>query len=277
MSVDSVQIATTINYAKSSLKAINGMTFLLNNNWTINDSSNSNPTLPVCFFDVLSMQEICDSDITTKKMIMFNSGKDKDSQLPVIETIADNIKPNPKKYNMEILVPFGDNFSSVIKTMSAKASFMAGYNSNFISSEIENVFSTISSATNIFGNALLALAETLFTTIIQKDIIDFSYVTRSPSFNKTSLEAMWKNRSILKLKSWEDWEYKNVSIVNYTISKKGTEDDYYRATLVLQEMPILTVVPDSISLHKKPNKSDLTSVLVGNKLQTLFSALDTGE
>lgn len=53
--------------------------------------------------------------------------------------------------------------------------------------------------------------------------------------------AMARNRSVLKMKSWDSWDYKYVIIKNINITKDGINDDYFNATLEVQEVPILTV------------------------------------
>jgi hypothetical protein len=64
---------------------------------------------------------------------------------------------------------------------------------------------------------------------------------QQPDFNKQSLELMWKLRHIVKMKMWNSWEYKYVALVDIDISKEGTEDGVYEATLTVQEMPIVTM------------------------------------
>jgi hypothetical protein len=44
-----------------------------------------------------------------------------------------------------------------------------------------------------------------------------------------------------KMKMWNSWEYKYVALVDIDISKEGTEDGVYEATLTVQEMPIVTM------------------------------------
>ena len=42
---------------------------------------------------------------------------------------------------------------------------------------------------------------------------------------------------------WNSWDYKYVSIIDIDITKEGTEDGVYEATMTLQEMPIVTMYP----------------------------------
>ena len=56
---------------------------------------------------------------------------------------------------------------------------------------------------------------------------------------------MWKLRHIVKMKMWNSWEYKYVAIMDMDITKEGTEDGVYEATLTVQEMPIVTMYSKS--------------------------------
>ena len=51
-----------------------------------------------------------------------------------------------------------------------------------------------------------------------------SNIISQPDFNKNSLELMWQMRRILKIKMWNSWTYKYVSIIDLDITKEGTEN-----------------------------------------------------
>jgi hypothetical protein len=63
--------------------------------------------------------------------------------------------------------------------------------------------------------------------------------------NKNSLEAMAESGRILTMKMWTGYEYKYVVITGMTLDKQPQEDDSFRGTLQLQEVPVLTMTePD---------------------------------
>ena len=43
------------------------------------------------------------------------------------------------------------------------------------------------------------------------------------------------------MKMWNSWEYKYLAINDIDITKEGTEDGVYEATLTLQEVPVMTM------------------------------------
>lgn len=71
-------------------------------------------------------------------------------------------------------------------------------------------------------------------------------ITKLPSvndvtyINKQSLDAMWEKSHLLCMKMWTGYDYKFVAITNMTVEKKPIEDDVFRVTLQVQEMPVLT-------------------------------------
>ena len=75
--------------------------------------------------------------------------------------------------------------------------------------------------------------------------------TQQPDYNKQSLELMWKLRHIVQMKMWNSWEYKYVAITDMDITKEGTEDGVYEATLTVQEMPIVTMYNEDITRKMK--------------------------
>ena len=59
-------------------------------------------------------------------------------------------------------------------------------------------------------------------------------------YNKASIEYMWSNRRILKLKLWNGWKFKYLIIKDFDVTKIGENGDFYEGTLTCQEVPILT-------------------------------------
>ena len=59
-------------------------------------------------------------------------------------------------------------------------------------------------------------------------------------YNKASIEYMWSNRRILKLKLWNGWKFKYLIIKDFDVTKTGENGDFYEGSLTCQEVPILT-------------------------------------
>ena len=74
------------------------------------------------------------------------------------------------------------------------------------------------------------------------------------------------------MKCWNGWKYKYVSIEDYQPSKAGDEDDFYTATLVLTEMPILTVRNEGNKLTSVTSK--LGSFLKVDSIKNMLDRLE---
>jgi hypothetical protein len=59
--------------------------------------------------------------------------------------------------------------------------------------------------------------------------------------NMNSLEAMADSCRTLCMKMWTGYDYKFVMITSMTYDKDPKEDNVFRASLALQEMPVLAV------------------------------------
>ena len=81
--------------------------------------------------------------------------------------------------------------------------------------------------------------------------------------NKASIDAMWENRTILRMKYWNGWQFKYVAIESYVPSKQGEVTDFYEATLNLTEVPIMTMRKGGD--FRIPKMSALASILLSGK------------
>ena len=272
MSAIDLRFITGMKFYKDELETLNNMTFIYDANWSANN--NPKPTFPVCFFHVKSngQHESMSSEISQKQMLFYNSsadtndsdastGVDKDSGL--LNVVADNIVIKPKIYRLDVIIPFHNltllDQSFVHNTFTAQAMASALINKTIKSAvkekmgdkdyatlkQVDKDISSVATLSEPYLNFVKALLTTLLSTDYSSDIgfIDdyISNVTGHSDFNKESLETMWRMRHILKMKVWNSWQYKYVSIVDIDITKDGTEDGVYEATLTLQEMPIVTM------------------------------------
>jgi hypothetical protein len=79
--------------------------------------------------------------------------------------------------------------------------------------------------------------------------------------NMNSLEAMADSCRTLCMKMWTGYDYKFVMITNMTYDKDPKEDDVFRATLTLQEMPVLAISkPDPLRINSIDRNWAVTAI-----------------
>lgn len=251
-----LRFITGIRWYKGLLETLNNMTFIYDTNWNPNNSVKA--TFPVCFFHVKSQHEVMTSEISQKQMLFYNSkedsstkdataGSDPKLDSGLLNVVADNIVIKPKMYKLDVVIPYHNltlldqSFVYNTHTSQAIASAFIGEGA----STARNVNQALG-AMSTLSQPYMQLIKTLIKTLLNSNY-DFSVdnwvgnVVHQPDYNKESLEVMWRMRHILKMKVWNSWRYKYVSIVDMDITKEGTEDGVYEATLTLQEMPIVSM------------------------------------
>ena len=255
-----VRFITGIRWYKGLLETLNNMTFVYDTNWNPNNSVKA--TFPVCFFHVKSMHEIMNSEVSQKQMLFYNSsvsqkdenGNDKsttnnsDPKLDsgLLNVVADNIVIKPKMYRLDVVIPYRNlsllNQSFVYNTHTAQAiatAFVGDQDRTTMANKVLGAYSTL---TQPYLKFIKTVINSLVTFNFNSTTDEWiSNVVQQPDYNKESLEVMWRLRHIVKMKVWNSWRYKYVSIVDIDITKEGTEDGVYEATLTLQEMPIVTM------------------------------------
>lgn len=101
----------------------------------------------------------------------------------------------------------------------------------------------LSSVMNI-ASKTMDILRTLFTALYGTEISAssiFTMLCQQQDYNKNSIEYMWRNRRILKLKMWNGWQFKYLVIQNFAITKDGENGSFFEGTLTCQEMPIITL------------------------------------
>lgn len=290
MASDALTIATSINYSRQALKQLNNLTYLFNPNWSeMGDARAGNNTLPMALIHMIKMEEILTSQVSSQQLILYRApgGKESEANKAQLGVVADNIINQPKRYSIECLVPrtysslMNSTFNAGIYDPGIIAmtyeDFTASQNNAVIATALTAVQASMSIA-NVAITVLRNLVGQLtnLASIVQRgnpqDYI--SMVLNGTSYNKDSLEAMWLSRAILKLKVPDSWKYKTVVITDCNISKVGTEDDVYRATMTVQEVPMITAgyyqARDSqIESNLKP------TVMLGKALQKALSVMES--
>jgi hypothetical protein len=238
LKINPVTLVTGVKYSASMVKKFNNMTFLYDPNW---EYEQGNPTYPIAFFFLKSMSEQMSSDVSTKPMLFYNAGTEsKDATAGgLMNIVADNIIVRPKEYKLEVVIPangstlndalynFGNTsaVSMFIATGSASTQVNALKVLNWATEDVLGVMSTL--LKSLYG------AEVNVESVLQS-------MLQQQDYNKASIEYMWKSRRVLKLKMWNGWKFKYLVIKDYDVAKNGEDGDFYTASIVCQELPVLT-------------------------------------
>lgn len=252
-----VTVLTGIKYATSIIKILNNMTFLYDPNW---EYEQGEPSYPIAFFFVTSMTEQMSSDISQRPMMFYNTASDTNDATKggVMNIVADNIIIKPKVYKLEIVIPANgsalsntlfnfENMSSVSKFLSSNTKLTnnifvsptAGTRAVMYGSELLNEYFVGPMVVTVIS-ILKTLLKGLYGTTLSFSSV-LNALLEQQDYNKASLEAMWRGRRILKLKLWNGWKFKYLAIRDLDIQKTGLDGDFYTATLICQEMPILSM------------------------------------
>lgn len=257
--VNPVTLITSARYDAGLVKAFNNMTFAYDPNW---EYEPGNPTYPLSFFHVKSMTESMSSDISTKPLLFYNSESEATdgTKAGVLNIIADNIVVKPKLYKLEILIPANgttirnDNFN--VYSADAVKGFIASDGTT------STILGDITSNSLRAGfDAMDMLLRGLYGSELSINSI-CNMLVNQQDYNKESLDYMWRNRRILKLKMWNGWKFKYLVIQNLDITKIGENGDYYEGTMLCQEVPILTFRKQTST---SVDKLSTISSFIGNK------------
>jgi hypothetical protein len=236
--VQPVTVITGLKYNTSLVKVFNNLTFLYDPNW---EYQQGEPTYPIAFFYVKSMTEQMSSDVSQKPMLFYNTAGDSTDSTKggLMNIVADNIVLKPKTYKLDIIVPAN---GSTLKNSSFSFDAITNVN-GFLFSNGEFKGSTGLDIASRIVNISLGILETLFkglygTSVSASSICNM--LLQQQDYNKASIEYMWSNRRILKLKLWNGWKFKYLIIKDFDVTKVGENGDFYEGTLTCQEVPILT-------------------------------------
>ncbi len=236
--VQPVTVITGLKYNTSLVKVFNNLTFLYDPNW---EYQQDEPTYPIAFFYVKSMTEQMSSDVSQKPMLFYNTAGDSTDSTKggLMNIVADNIVLKPKTYKLDIIVPAN---GSTLKNSSFSFDAITNVN-GFLFSNGEFKGSTGLDIASRIVNISLGILETLFkglygTSVSASSICNM--LLQQQDYNKASIEYMWSNRRILKLKLWNGWKFKYLIIKDFDVTKVGENGDFYEGTLTCQEVPILT-------------------------------------
>jgi hypothetical protein len=229
-----ILVPTMLQLAVDVLSYWTSITCLYDRYWS---AEQDRVTLPVCLFHVTRITESWTNEVSRKRVILYEQGGEEvhdRMRSGVMQTITDNIVKQPKVYQLEIVIPFqptGRYVSEGVKTIS---DLVAGVSDLLGGTAFTNVWEGIfSSVFAIFKTA--STAAEFAGKLPGMDGV--SYI------NKNSLEAMAESGRSLCMKMWTGFDYKYVVITGMSIEKKPLEDEVFRGTLQLQEMPVLAITP----------------------------------
>ena len=236
--VQPITVITGLRYNTSLVKVFNNLTFLYDPNW---EYQQGEPTYPIAFFYVKSMTEQMSSDVSQKPMLFYNTAGDSNDSTKggLMNIVADNVVLKPKVYKLDIIIPAN---GSTLKNSSFSFDAITNVN-GFLFSNGEFKASTGLDIASRIVNISLGILETLFkglygTSVSASSICNM--LLQQQDYNKASIEYMWSNRRILKLKLWNGWKFKYLIIKDFDVTKIGENGDFYEGTLTCQEVPILT-------------------------------------
>ena len=231
---------TGLKYDTNVVKALNNLTFLYDPNW---EYESQNPTYPIAFFYVKKQTEDMASETSQKPMLFYNTeGDDTDGvKAGLMNIVADNIIIKPKVYKLDVLVPM--NMDTFFSGGYFNINNVVNTNAFMFSSGANQGNKQLSSVINI-ASKTMGILRTLFTALYGTEISAssiFTMLCQQQDYNKNSIEYMWRNRRILKLKMWTGWQFKYLVIQNFEVTKDGENGSFFEGTLTCQEMPIITL------------------------------------
>ena len=236
--VQPITVVTGLRYSTSLVKIFNNLTFLYDPNW---EYKQGEPTYPIAFFYVKSMTEQMSSDVSQKPMLFYNTAGDSNDSTKggLMNVVADNVVLKPKVYKLDIIIPAN---GSTLKNSSFSFDAITNVN-GFLFSNGEFMGGTGLNLASRIVNISLGVLETLFkglygTSVSASSICNM--LLQQQDYNKASIEYMWSNRRILKLKLWNGWKFKYLIIKDFDVTKTGENGDFYEGSLTCQEVPILT-------------------------------------
>ena len=273
---------TGLKYNTNLVKTLNNITFLYDPNWQY---EKGNPTYPLSFFHVKSMTESMTSEVSQKPMLFYNSktsGGSTAVSAGLMNIVSDNIIIKPKIYKLDIIIPMnastlfdGNNFN--LDSITYNESFIFSKEHGLAGSG-SNTLSSVYRWINVSLSVLKTLVKALYGTEVNASSI-VTMLCQQQDYNKASIEHMWRNRRILKLKVWTGWKFKYLVIQDFEVTKTGENGEYYEGTLTCQEVPIMTIKQEKdnnnlLELKGLDKASEWTGNLLKKATSKFISAME---
>jgi hypothetical protein len=269
-------VQTLVHYSDKALSKFDKMVYLYDPSWIGTNSREDTDTLPFAFLEVIKEDIVQNCSVSKKRLILFEPdstvGKTtQEYRKSAINIVADNVVNEPVLFKIECLVPMDAISRSLVDTVNVFGNMSASAyaNSNkdqplsFIPLGVAESFSRVLAAMNVISNTVSLINKVLSVTKKSNGT--------GTDYNRRSLLSMARRRALIRYKSWSSWETKTVVITGLTIHKVGTEDDFYRATVELQEMPILYIGRVSSRLGKSSLDNSL-SITISKAVKKTFDS-----
>ncbi len=255
-SVGGIIIPTMIQTSSDLLAQWTGMTCVYDVNWS---PLYGKVTLPICMFHITEMHEISTTQVSTKRVILYEPQVDEDAvemaktvRPSVLRTIADNAVRNPRTYTISGILPY----MLVDRKMREFADILSGAVTTFLTLLGADKLLTSFYGVGSFFSSQVDVANKVISILDR--LPNLNGISR---INKESLDAMSDRTHFLCMKMWTGYDYKFVLITNLDISKKPTEDDVYRFSMQVQEMPVLSVNRPKSALISNVAKNPVTQIM----------------
>jgi hypothetical protein len=257
-----VIIPTILQISKDAVAYWTNMTCLYDPYW----SETEKITLPICMFHLTGFTEAWSNETSRKRVILHEEPKTmaqmaETLRKSAVDTAVDNVVKNPKTYSAEVIVPFlpvGRYVSAGVRGITDTIATITELASNGDPATRDSIVGSVEAAFSVLGGLLKA-----GTDIVELIDLFAGSGGAAATLNKNSLEAMAESGRILCMKTWAGYDYKYVTITGMTIQKNPLEDDVFRASLQLQEMPILSVTEPKELAAKGIKRSVTESITKG--------------
>lgn len=234
-------IQTMLRVEENVFKRLNNIVYLYDPSWVLSSDPDLADTLPFAIFYVVNEEVRQTQSVSKKRLILYNStASEKDNAdftRGVISVVADNVVNEPTVHRLECIVPFNPLTVMLDGTVSSASTVLdyASASTGGVLKDTVNVIKAVLDSAVFVSNSLTSVLNWLPT----EKGSDFNLLKTAQDVNRKSILAMARRRAFVVYKAWQDWQVKSVVITDATFKKEGTEDNVFRASLELQELPIL--------------------------------------
>ena len=259
-------IPTVLQVTSEEINYWTNMTCFYDKQWMFNPKLS---TVPLCFFHITSIREITTAVVSEKRVIVYQAPKGATGAVgsrvqspayrPNLEVITDNVVVQPKRYQMEIIIPdslIGPFIQQGIAKLSAMVDFMSKVDivDADASNKIESGMRIMQSTFNAVNSAAKA-ADTVLGAMETGS-------TQMKTINKNSLDQMIQSGHVVCFKKWTGYDYSYGVLTNADIIKKPNEEGVFRGTLTFQETPVLNI--SQVDSSKKLTGWSATAAAISN-------------
>jgi hypothetical protein len=238
-------VPTMLQMASDALSYWTSLTCLYDRYWVAEDET---VTLPIALFHVKKISTTITKEVSKKRVILFEpegnlTAADMADPLRegVMQTVVDNIVRNPKQYDLEVIIPFQPVGRYVTEGVKTFTDMVSGF-SDLVGKDTPGGFTDWWEG--IFSS-VFALMKTANTAAEFAGKLPISNMDGGSYINMNSLEAMADSERVLCMKMWTGYDYKFVTVTNFRHEKNPQENNVFRGTLQLQEIPVLQITKPS--------------------------------